>query len=131
MSENVFIVADHGLALIYFLQSDIISTLLDAGVEVIFFTDDEALPAVEARFARPGLFFEGIRTKECELYFQTVDPFIQRCLQVLRSWPKDGQESMHLRFVRLLVFCFFIRQGFIRQERDDRHCACGSRFIYL
>ena len=35
-------IADHGLALIYFLQSDIIFTLLNAGVEVVLFTDDGA-----------------------------------------------------------------------------------------
>ncbi|MDI6770083.1 MAG: hypothetical protein QMD04_10475 [Anaerolineales bacterium] len=84
MTKRIFIIADHGLALIYFLQSDIASTLLKAGVEVIFFTDDESLPAIEARFRQPGLIFEGIRAKECERYFQSVDPFLQRCLQLLR-----------------------------------------------
>ena len=84
MTKRLFIIADHGLALIYFLQSDIIPTLLKAGVEVILFTDDESLPAIEMRFQRPGLTFEGIRTKECEHYFQTVNPFTQRCLQMLR-----------------------------------------------
>jgi len=84
MPERIFIIADHGLALIYFLQSDVIPTLLKAGVEVVFFTDDEARPVIEERFRQPGLVFEGIRTKECERYFQTVDPFFQRCLQMLR-----------------------------------------------
>ncbi len=84
MSKRVFVVADHGLALIYFLQSGVVSTLLGAGVEVVFFTDDDSLPAIEARFRRPGLTFEGIRTKECERYFQNTSPFIQRCLQMLR-----------------------------------------------
>ncbi|HEX7541736.1 MAG TPA: hypothetical protein VF352_06365, partial [Anaerolineales bacterium] len=84
MSKRIFVIADHGLALIYFLQSDVISTLLKAGVEVIFFTDDEARSAIEARFQQTGLIFEGLRLKECERYFQTVDPFIQRCLQMLR-----------------------------------------------
>ena len=84
MTQRIFLVADHGLALIYFLQSDVISTLLQAGVEVVFFTDDEACPEIEALYHRPGLIFEGIRSKECENYFQTVDPFIQRCLQILR-----------------------------------------------
>ena len=84
MTKRLFIIADHGLALIYFLQSDVIPTLLKAGVEIVLFTDDESLPAIEARFQQPGLIFEGIRTKECENYFQTVDPFTQRCLQMLR-----------------------------------------------
>ena len=84
MNKRIFIIADHGLALIYFLQSDVIPTLSKAGVEIILFTDDESLPAIEARYRQPGLIFEGIRLKECEQYFQTVDPFAQRCLQMLR-----------------------------------------------
>ncbi len=84
MPKRVFLIADHGLALIYFLQSDIVSTLLKAGVEVVLFTDDESLPAVEARFQQPGLIFEGIRAQECERYAQTVDPFMQRVLNLLR-----------------------------------------------
>ena len=31
------------MAIIYFLQSDVVSTLLDAGVEVVVLTDDERL----------------------------------------------------------------------------------------
>jgi hypothetical protein len=84
MTSRVFISADHGLSLIYFLQSEVISTLLHAGVEVVLFTDDEARPAIEERFHRPGIIFEGLRLNECERYFQTVDPFIQRSLQMLR-----------------------------------------------
>jgi hypothetical protein len=84
MTKRVFISADHGLSLIYFLQSEVISTLLQAGVVVVLFTDDEARPAIEERFHRPGIIFEGLRLNECERYFQTVDPFIQRSLQMLR-----------------------------------------------
>ena len=84
MRKCIFIVADHGLALIYFLQSDIISVLLEAGVEVVLFTDDDARPAIQARFQQPGLTFEGLRLDACERYFQSVHPFLQRCLQMLR-----------------------------------------------
>ena len=84
MTKRIFIIADHGLALIYFLQSEVVPTLLKAGVEVIFFTDDESLPAIQARFQQTGLIFEGLRLNECERYFQTVAPFTQRCLQMLR-----------------------------------------------
>ena len=84
MTKCVFISADHGLSVIYFLQSDVVSTLLKDGVEVVLFTDDEARPAIEERFHQPGIIFEGLRLKECERYFQTVNPFIQRSLQMLR-----------------------------------------------
>lgn len=94
MTNRIFVIADHGLALIYYLQSDVIPTLLKAGVEVIFFTNDETRPAIESRFQQPGLIFEGLRLKECENYFQTVNPFIQRCLQMLR-WA-GGSERINI-----------------------------------
>jgi CDP-glycerol glycerophosphotransferase (TagB/SpsB family) len=84
MNKKVFIIADHGLALIYFLQSDVAITFLQAGVEVIFFTDDEALPEIQKRFEKPGIIFEGIRVKECRNYYQTVKPVFQRWLDLLR-----------------------------------------------
>lgn len=84
MPKRIFLIADHGLAIIYFLQSDLVSTLLEAGLEVIVFTADDALEAIRSRFARPGLTFEGIRAAACEQYARTVDPFLQRSLNLLR-----------------------------------------------
>jgi hypothetical protein len=84
MSRRIIIIADHGLALIYFLQSEIISTMLKAGVEVVLFTDDDARQVIQERFQQPGLIFEGLRLDQRERYFQSVHPFLQRCLQMLR-----------------------------------------------
>jgi hypothetical protein len=84
MTKRIFIIADHGLALIYFLQSDVISTLLKAGVEVIMLVDDEALPAIEERFRAPGLTFEGMRLDQCQEYYRSVSPVLQRWLDLLR-----------------------------------------------
>ena len=84
MTKHIFLIADHGLSLIYFLQSDLTATLLKAGVEVILFTDDEALPAIAHRFSQPGVTFEGIRAKACDSYLLSVDPPIQRWLDLLR-----------------------------------------------
>jgi hypothetical protein len=33
MTKRIFISADHGLAVIYFLQSDVLPTLLESGVK--------------------------------------------------------------------------------------------------
>ena len=44
------------MAIIYFLQSDVVPTLLAAGVEVILLTDDDINDKIAARFApRPDL----------------------------------------------------------------------------
>jgi len=39
-TKRIFISADHGLAIVYFLQSDVVSDLLNAGIEIVLLTDD-------------------------------------------------------------------------------------------
>jgi hypothetical protein len=55
----VFISADHGLAIVYFLQSDVVPTLLANGVQVVVLTDDGLKEQISRRFAQPGLIVEG------------------------------------------------------------------------
>lgn len=90
MPKRIFISADHGMAVIYFLQSDLVPALLAAGVEVILLTDDETKTQLEARFGRPGLAFEGLRIKEANRYANTLQPRLQWLLAYLRrvggSW---------------------------------------------
>jgi hypothetical protein len=90
VSKKIFISADHGMAIIYFLQSDVVPTLLDAGVEVVVLTDDETRDRIAQRFARPGLTFEGLRLKEANAYANKVKPRFQWLLGYLRrvggSW---------------------------------------------
>jgi CDP-glycerol glycerophosphotransferase (TagB/SpsB family) len=84
MTKKIFISADHGMAIIYFLQSDVLPTLLDAGVEVVFLTDDETQDKIAERFARPGLTFEGLRLKQANDYAKKVSPRWQWILAYLR-----------------------------------------------
>jgi hypothetical protein len=90
MTKRIFISADHGMAIIYFLQSDLVPTLLEAGVEVVLLTDDETKHRIAERFARPGLIFEGLRLKQAEAYAKKVRPRWQWMLAYLRrvggSW---------------------------------------------
>ena len=90
MSKKIFISADHGMAIIYFLQSDVVPTLLEAGVEIVVLTDDETKEKIATRFARPGLTFEGLRLKEAGAYASRFKPRMQWLLAYLRrvggSW---------------------------------------------
>jgi hypothetical protein len=90
MPKKIFISADHGMAIIYFLQSDVIPTLLAAGVEVILLTDDDICGRIAAQFARPGLTIEGLRLKQANAYYQKTDNRRQWLLAYLRrvssSW---------------------------------------------
>jgi hypothetical protein len=82
MAKRNFLIADHGLALVYFLPSEVVPTLLANSVEVIFFKDNER-KAIEKRFSQSGLTFESLQLEQRERYFKSVDPFMQRYLQML------------------------------------------------
>ena len=95
MSKKIFISADHGMAVIYFLQSDVVPALLEAGVEVVVLTDDETKEKIAQRFARPGLSFEGLRLREANHYATKFKPRLQWLLAYLRrvggSWRINTQ----------------------------------------
>jgi hypothetical protein len=90
VTKKIFISADHGMAIIYFLQSDIVPTLLDAGVEIVVLTDDETKERIAQKFSRSGLIFEGLKLKEAAAYADKVRPRLQWMLAFLRrvggSW---------------------------------------------
>ena len=78
------------MAIIYFLQSDVVPTLLEASVEVVVLTDDETKSQISSRFGRPGLTIEGLRLNEANRYANTFRPRLQWLLAYLRrvggSW---------------------------------------------
>jgi hypothetical protein len=90
VTKRVFISADHGTAIIYFLQSDVVPTLLEAGIDVVILTDDQTVGRIAERFARPGLTFEGMRLEAANLYARRHRPRMQSLLAYLRrvggSW---------------------------------------------
>jgi len=82
--KRIFISADHGMAIIYFLQSDVVPTLLNAGIEIVVLTDDETKDKIAQRFAQPNLTFEGLRLKQADHYARKVQPRLQWLLAYLR-----------------------------------------------
>lgn len=84
--QRIFISADHGLAIVYFLQTDVVPTLLKAGKEVVVLTDDNLLSQIEKKFGQPGLYFESLRLREARAYSEKVSPSIQYWLTHLRRF---------------------------------------------
>lgn len=82
--KNVFISADHGLAIVYFLQSDVVPTLLASGVRVVVLTDDSLKEQITQRFGQPGLVVEGLRFQQARRYFETYQHSAQHWLHFLR-----------------------------------------------
>jgi hypothetical protein len=83
-NQRVFISADHGLAIVYFLQSDLVPTLLEAGVEVVLLTDDVLREQIQARFGQPGLVVEGLRLKQANQYAASKMKEVQWWLHYFR-----------------------------------------------
>lgn len=84
MTKRIFISADHGLAIVYFLQSEVVSRLLEKGIEVILLTDDALKEQIEKRFGQPGLVIEGLRLKQASEYAEREAREIQWWLHFLR-----------------------------------------------
>ena len=83
-AKRIFIIADHGLAIFYFLQSDVLSTILDQGVEVVLLTDDNSVEPIQQRFNSPGLTIKGLRLDRVKDYIANNDPMVQWWLDFLR-----------------------------------------------
>jgi len=84
MKKTVFIITDHGLAIIYFLKSDVINKLLEKGIRAVVFVDDQILESIESQFDSDNLIFEGLRLKEAKNYWKNYRPSIQYWLDFLR-----------------------------------------------
>ncbi len=83
-SKTVFIIADHGLALIYFLQSQVVPRLVESGIEVVALVEDGLRDQLEARYGRPGLIFEGLRSDLASEYARRESRELQWWLHFLR-----------------------------------------------
>ena len=47
-TKRIFISADHGLAMIYFLQTDVLPTLAGESIEVVLLTDDALIEKIRS-----------------------------------------------------------------------------------
>jgi hypothetical protein len=60
--------ADHGLALVYFLQTDLPRVLNESGVELVVLTEDDLVERLRRKYARPGVQIEGMRLRQARQY---------------------------------------------------------------
>jgi CDP-glycerol glycerophosphotransferase (TagB/SpsB family) len=69
-TKRAFIIADHGLSLVYFLQTKVHEVLHEHEIDVVLFTDDNLVGWVQERFAHPNLYVEGMRLNRVREYEQ-------------------------------------------------------------
>jgi hypothetical protein len=114
--RSVFIVADHGLAVFYFLQSDIIPLLLRAGLRVVLFTEDATAGLIAGRYGQPGLTVEGLRLERVQQYTRTVAPTLQWWLDFLRRAGAAGGTNLA------------VVDAYIQQVKSEAHARRRQMF---
>jgi hypothetical protein len=142
-NKRVFISADHGLAIVYFLQSDVVPTLLNAGVEVVLLTDDGLKEQISRRFGQPGLTIEGLRLKQAHQYAESVDASAQWWINFLRRVGASNHinveaETSHVQQVeveatgrrRSLMPAMKGVIGLLRRSRTARQMLVNRQFRY-
>ena len=117
--KRVFICADHGLAVFYFLQSDIIPALLEAGIEVIVLTEDASRDLIASRYAKPGLMVEGLRLNQVGQYTHKVAPTQQWWLDFLRRAGSAGGTNLA------------VVDTYIEQVRSEAHTRRRLLFPFI
>jgi hypothetical protein len=66
--KTIFIVMDHGLALAYFLQTELTNKLLEKDVRIVFLVQDAVLPMIKNNIAHPNVVVESMRDKQAARY---------------------------------------------------------------
>jgi hypothetical protein len=115
-SKCVFVCADHGLAVFYFLQSDIVPALLEAGLEVVLFTEDATAGLIAERYGRPGLVVEGLRLEQVQKFTRSVSPTQQWWLDFLRRAGAAGGTNLA------------VVDAYIQQVKSEAHARRRKLF---
>lgn len=92
------------MAIIYFLQSEVVETLLKNEVRVVLLTDDDIIEPITRQFGKPGLTIEGLRLPRANHYYKKVEHRTQWLMGYLRrvggSWRVNNQaQDSHIHEV--------------------------------
>ncbi len=83
------------MAIIYFLQSDVVDTLLKNNVRVVLLTDDEIVSQIARQFNKEGLIIDGLKLSQANQYYKNVENRKQWLLGYLRrvggSWRVNNE----------------------------------------
>ena len=101
MNKRVFLVANHGLSIVYFLQSEIVSILVASGVEVVILTDGQVKSKIQNMFTQPNVTIESLRLQKVKKYWKTIYPSFQYWLDFLRR--AGASNNINLEAVKAYV----------------------------
>ncbi len=84
--KTILLVVDHGLALAYFLYTDLAKKLLERHLRLVFLVQDDLLPKLRQDYAgTPNLVFESLREDQLVKYQKTFRPRLQEMVEYIRG----------------------------------------------
>lgn len=84
--KTVLVLIDHGLALAYFLYTDLAKSLCERNVRLVFLVQDDLLSKLRTDFASlPHAVFESLREDRLIQYQRTVRPRLQELFEYIRG----------------------------------------------
>ncbi|MCJ7717701.1 MAG: hypothetical protein MUO54_14440 [Anaerolineales bacterium] len=101
MNKRIFIVANHGLSIVYFLQSELVSILVESGAEVVILTDGQVKSKIQKMFNQPNVTVESLRLEKVKDYWRNISPTFQYWLDFLRR--AGASNNINLEAVRAYV----------------------------
>jgi len=101
MNKKVFLVANHGLSIVYFLQSDLVSILVESGVEVVILTDDQVKTKIQKMFNQQNVTIESLRLQKVNEYWKMTYPSFQYWIDFLRR--AGASNNINLEAVKAYV----------------------------
>jgi len=94
-------VANHGLSIVYFLQSDLVSILVESGVEVVILTDDQVKTKIQKMFNQQNVTIESLRLQKVNEYWKMTYPSFQYWIDFLRR--AGASNNINLEAVKAYV----------------------------
>lgn len=98
MNKRIFIEANHGLAVVYFIQSDVLSILTESGIDVVILADEKVKLKIQKLIAHPSVTVESLRLDEVDKYWKMKFPSIQYWIDFLRR--AGASNKINLEAVR-------------------------------
>ena len=86
------------MAVVYFIQSDVLSILTKSGIDVVILADEKVKPKIQKLIAHPSVTVESLRLDEVDKYWKKKFPSIQYWIDFLRR--AGASNKINLEAVR-------------------------------
>jgi len=67
-TKTILLVLDHGLALAYFLETDLVNLLAEKDARLVLLVAEAMLPLLREKYSNPRIIFESVRDKQALRY---------------------------------------------------------------